>query len=97
MRLTIAYSEMKKRNLVLTNNAAYQRETLSERPIRQPLRQTYSYPLIVTRKQCDLCFPFCGPHHTAMGYTALIMSQWATTGKNEKVHSLHVPAMKFIG
>ena len=37
MRLTIAYSKMKKRNLVLINNATYQRETLSERPIRQPL------------------------------------------------------------
>ena len=36
MRLTIAYS-IKKRNLVLINNATYQRETLSERPIRQPL------------------------------------------------------------
>ena len=29
---------MKKRNLVLINNATYQRETVSERPIRQPLR-----------------------------------------------------------
>ena len=38
MRLTIAYSKIKKRNLVLINNAAYQRETLSERPIRQPLK-----------------------------------------------------------
>ena len=37
MRLTIAYSKIKKRNLVLINNATYQRETLSERPIRQPL------------------------------------------------------------
>ena len=36
MRLTIAYSEIKKRNLVLINNDTYQRETLSERPIRQP-------------------------------------------------------------
>ena len=35
MRLTIAYSKIKKRNLVLINNATYQRETLSE---RQPLR-----------------------------------------------------------
>ena len=38
MRLTIAYSKIKKRNLVLINNDTYQRETLSERPIRQPLR-----------------------------------------------------------
>ena len=37
MRLTIAYSKIKKRNLVLINNATFQRETLSERPIRQPL------------------------------------------------------------
>ena len=37
MRLTIAYSKIKERNLVLINNATYQRETLSERPIRQPL------------------------------------------------------------
>ena len=39
MRLTIAYSKIKKRNLVLINNATYQRETLSERPILQPLRK----------------------------------------------------------
>ena len=38
MRLTIAYSKVKKRNLVLINNDTYQRETVSERPIRQPLR-----------------------------------------------------------
>ena len=38
MRLTIAYSKIKKRNLVLIDNATYQRETLSERPIRQPFR-----------------------------------------------------------
>ena len=37
MRLTIAYSKIKKQNLVLINNDTYQRETLSERPIRQPL------------------------------------------------------------
>ena len=37
MRLTIAYSKIKKGNLVLINNDTYQRETLSERPIRQPL------------------------------------------------------------
>ena len=40
MRLTIAYSKIKKRNLVLINNDTYQRETLSERPIRQPLIYT---------------------------------------------------------
>ena len=38
MRLTIAYSKIKKRNLVLINNDTYQTETVSERPIRQPLR-----------------------------------------------------------
>ena len=37
MRSTIAYSKIKKRNLVLINNDTHQRETLSERPIRQPL------------------------------------------------------------
>ena len=37
MRLTIAHSKIKKRNLVLINNATYQRETLSELPTRQPL------------------------------------------------------------
>ena len=37
MRLTIAYSKIKKRNPVLINNDTYQRETVSERPIRQPL------------------------------------------------------------
>ena len=40
MRLTNAYSKIKKRNLVLINNATHQRETLSERPIRLPLRNT---------------------------------------------------------
>ena len=37
MRLTIAYSKIKKRNLVLIINDTYQRETLADRPIRQPL------------------------------------------------------------
>ena len=37
MRLKIAYSKVKKRNLVLINNDTYQRETVSERPIRPPL------------------------------------------------------------
>ena len=37
MRLTIAYSKIKRQKLVLINNDTYQRETLSERPIRQPL------------------------------------------------------------
>ena len=38
MRLKIAYSKIKKkRNLVLINNDTYRRETVSERPIQQPL------------------------------------------------------------
>ena len=37
MRLTIAYSRIKKRNLLLINNDTHQRETVSERPIRPPL------------------------------------------------------------
>ena len=45
MHLTIAYSTTKKkRNLVLINNDTYQRETLSERPIRQPLKRFDAYP-----------------------------------------------------
>ena len=46
MRLTIAYSKLKKRNLVLINNATYQRETLSERPIRQPLKHILTDPAL---------------------------------------------------
>ena len=38
MRLPIAYSNIKKRNLVLINNVKHQRETLTEWPIRLPLR-----------------------------------------------------------
>ena len=38
MRLTIAYFKIKKRNLVLINNDTHQRETVSERPIRPPLK-----------------------------------------------------------
>ena len=42
MRLTIAYSKIKKLNLVLINNAIHHRETLSEWPIRLPLsRETF--------------------------------------------------------
>ena len=43
MRWTIAYSEIKKWNLVLINNATYQRETLSDRPIRQPLNKCHMW------------------------------------------------------
>ena len=45
MRLTIAYSKIKKRNLVFINNDTYQRETLAERPIRQPLTRGAAAPL----------------------------------------------------
>ena len=38
MHLTIAYSKIKKRNLVLITNVTHQRETLSEQPIQQSLR-----------------------------------------------------------
>ena len=34
-------SQIKKRNLVLNNNDTYQRETLSERSIRQPLNNIW--------------------------------------------------------
>ena len=46
MRLTIAYSKIKKRNLVLINNDTYQRETLSERPIRQPVTSILAIHII---------------------------------------------------
>ena len=42
MRLTIANSKIKKRNLVMLNNDTYQRETVSEQPVRQPLIKTKS-------------------------------------------------------
>ena len=38
MRLTVAYSKIKKQNLVLINNDKHQRETVSERPIQPPLK-----------------------------------------------------------
>ena len=44
MHLTFAYFKIKKRNLVLINNDTYQRETVSERPIRQPLRRLELIP-----------------------------------------------------
>ena len=39
MHLTSTYSKIKKQNLVLIYNDTHQRETLSERPIRQPLKR----------------------------------------------------------
>ena len=61
MRLTIAYSKIKKRNLVLINNDTHQRETVSERPIRPPLSLRMLYDIlnhhgIVT---CRLCHGLC--------------------------------------
>ena len=46
MCLIIAYSKIKKQNLVLTNNDTHQRETLSEQPIRLPLKpyREWVYP-----------------------------------------------------
>ena len=56
MRSTIAYSKIKKRNLVLINNATYQRETLSKRPIRQPLKiQTVALRLYVAGENVQNC------------------------------------------
>ena len=49
MRLTIAYSKIKKLYLLLINNALYQRETLSERPIRQPLRKFNGDPMYIVQ------------------------------------------------
>ena len=46
MRITIAYSKIKKRNLVLINNDTHQRETVSERPIRPPLTLNESILLV---------------------------------------------------
>ena len=39
MHLRIAYSKIKKQNLVLINNDTHQRETISERTIRPPLKR----------------------------------------------------------
>ena len=50
MGLTIAYSKIKNRNLVFINNDTYQRETVSEQPIRQPLRLKYG--LILNGLMC---------------------------------------------
>ena len=47
MRLTIAYSKIKKRNLVLINNDTHQREIVSERPIRPPLRSLKAFEPII--------------------------------------------------
>ena len=65
MRLTIAYSKIKKRNLVLINNATYQKETLSERPIRQPLRYQ-KHAKIVKKKKGYMQFS-CKIRHSVQG------------------------------
>ena len=64
MRLTIAYSKIKKRNLVLINNDTYQRETVSERPIRQPLKCQcffyFSYILRAVKLVSNVYYNFYG-------------------------------------
>ena len=52
MRLTIAYSKIKKQNLLLINNDTHQRETLSEQPIRPPLKDISLIIVIVTFQYC---------------------------------------------
>ena len=65
MRLTIAYSKIKKRNLVLINNDTYQRETLSEQPIRQLLNLEEVFYLLQNMapnsKAIDNVAPLCMP------------------------------------
>ena len=56
MRLTIAYSKIKKRNLVLINNDAHKRETLSERLIGQPLSWNENWCAIDNHDyMCPIC------------------------------------------
>ena len=59
MRLTIAYSKIKKPNLELINNDTYQRETLSERPIRQPLTLVLPSLFSVTQFTKEWLRPSC--------------------------------------
>ena len=76
MCLTIAYSKIKKQNLVLINNGTYQRETLSERPIRQPLNlkvcssQWYKKPHFTQNVTCSL---FCGSQHKCRSDTITVL------------------------
>ena len=56
MRLTIAYSKIKMRNLVLINNDTHQRETLSERPIRPPL--TLLVFICIRNISCEASNPY---------------------------------------
>ena len=56
MRLTIAYSKFKKRNLVLINNVTHQRETLSERPIRLPLRAWMTVVKLLSIFSCKILY-----------------------------------------
>ena len=55
MRLTIAYSKIKKRNLVLINNDTHQRETVSERPVRPPLSSKYQSGEFRCSWEVNLC------------------------------------------
>ena len=75
MRFTVAYSKIKKQNLVLINNDTHQRETVSERPIRPPLIM-FSY---IRQTICSsLTFQHCAENVVALLHIAPII-----TGENE--------------
>ena len=63
----IAYSKIKKRNLVLINNVTHQRETLLERPIRIPL----------TMSEFTILF---WPHHRLHVYMIIIFAPGSPSG-----------------
>ena len=54
MRLTIAYSKMKKLNLVLINNVTHQREALPVWPIRLPLNASKFDYKIELKSGCNI-------------------------------------------
>ena len=73
MRLTIAYSKTKqkkkkKRNLMLINNDTYQRETVSERPIRQPLKFETVFS---SDKKCGKLTVSCIPEQQRYGFSVI--------------------------
>ena len=47
----IAHSKFKKRHLGLINNGTHQSETLSERPIRQPLSRSCSTIIMIMNNE----------------------------------------------
>ena len=62
MRLTIAYSKIKKRNLVLINNVTHQRETSTEGPIRllplwgvEWVHGLFLFPLVFRENEVATC------------------------------------------